>query len=410
MLQALFGEVKGFFDKDFLFASFIPTIVFLVSVTATIAGMLGFEGSLGWIDSLSAAQSTTLTGVAFLGTVVLAYIFHSLRVVFLKIWTGAIRTPLAPLLLLSQRWNRTRYDEEVKAAFRTLAWRGIIDQFDHELRQSYIEPSSSNLIPGAQLHLLEGTLSKLQTQICNASYDDVLNRKDIEASMKADVLPYYKRFGWSDSLNVAYQELIGALEKKAGEERANIISRRFQLDRRFGMRDNIQPTTLGNVVESYNTYPFVRYGMEGEIFWPHLQRHIPEPLMKKIDEQKILFDFCLTMATLGVGYGLLALIFGPLLWGNVRFWTILGLFAVGFSYAVYYRLAVSIAAQYGDLIRASFDLFRHDLLGAFSVASIPSNISLVEEKETWGKLSRLLAYGDPSSLVFEVSKSTKASS
>jgi hypothetical protein len=98
--------------------------------------------------------------------------------------------------------------------------------------------------------------------------------------------------------------------------------------------------------------------------------------MKKIDEQKIIFDFCLTMATLGVSYGLLALVFGPLLWGNVRFWTILGLFAVGFSYVVYYKLAVSIATQYGDLIRASFDLFRHDLLKAFSVKFDRSNISL----------------------------------
>lgn len=409
MLQALFGEVKGLFDKDFLFASFIPTLVFLVSVTATLAGMLGFEGSLGWVDSLTAAQSMTLTGVAFLGTVVLAYIFHSLRVVFLKIWTGAIRTPVAPLLLLSQRWNQARYDEAVKAAFRTPVWRGIIDYFDHELRQSYMEPSSGNLIPDDQLDSLKGTLNKLQSNISSANYDDELNRNNIETSIKADVLPYYKRFGWSDPLNTVYQELIGALEKKAGEERANIISRRFQLDRRFGMRDSIQPTTLGNVVESYNAYPFVRYGMEGEIFWPHLQRHIPEPFMKKIDEQKILFDFCLTMATLGVGYGLLALIFGPLLWGNIRFWTILGLFAVSFSYAVYYRLAVSIAAQYGDLIRASFDLFRHDLLRAFSVANIHSNISLIEEKETWGKLSRLLAYGDPSTLAFEISSTTKAS-
>lgn len=97
MLQALFGEVKGFFDKDFLFASFIPTLVFLVSITATLAGMIGFEGSLGWVASLTVAQSTTLTGVVFLSTVVLAYIFNSLRVVFLKVWTGAIKTPIVPL-------------------------------------------------------------------------------------------------------------------------------------------------------------------------------------------------------------------------------------------------------------------------------------------------------------------------
>ncbi|HQY58250.1 MAG: hypothetical protein KA426_01265 [Nitrospira sp.] len=407
MVQALFGEVKGFFDKDFLFAAFIPTLVFIASIAATLAGMVGFEGTLAWIDSLTVAQSTTLISVVFLGTVVLAYIFHSLRVVFLKLWTGAIKTPIAPLLLLSQRWNETRFDEQAKAAFRTPAWRDLIDQFDCEVRKSYQLPGSANQIPDDQLHSLESTLKTLQTRISNISHDDASSQKTIEAAVKADVLPFFNKFGWSDSLNAVYQELVSVLEKKAGEERANIVSRRFQLDRRFGTRDTIQPTTLGNVVESYNTYPFVRYGMEGEIFWPHLQHHISEPFMKKIDEQKIIFDFCLTMATLGVSYGLLALVFGPLLWANIVFWTILGLFAVAFSYVVYYRLAVSVATQYGDLIRASFDLFRHDLLKAFSVKFDPLNLSLSEEKEIWSKLSRLLVYGDASSLMFEIPRSAK---
>jgi hypothetical protein len=74
---------------------------------------------------------------------------------------------------------------------------------------------------------------------------------------------------------------------------------------------------------------------------------------------------------------------------------------------VYYRLAVSVATQYGDLIRASFDLFRHDLLKAFSVKFDPLNLSLSEEKEIWSKLSRLLVYGDASSLMFEIPRSAK---
>ncbi|MBA5869126.1 MAG: hypothetical protein GDA68_03835 [Nitrospira sp. CR2.1] len=407
MLQALFGEVKGLFDKDFLFASLIPTLVFLVSITATLAGMIGFEGSLGWVDGLNVAQSTTLTGVAFLSTVVIAYIFNSLRVLFLKVWTGTTLNQILFFLRLSQRLNEARYDAEDKAASRTPAWRGIIDQFDSTLRQHYWAPNAGNLIPNAKLRSLESELSSIQSQIREARHDDTSHREKIEKLMNTNVLPYYRDFGWSDQLNGAYQDLISTLEKKAGEERSNIISRRFRLDRRYGTRDTIRPTTLGNIVESYNAYSFVRYGMEGEIFWPHLQQHIPGPFMKKIDEQKIIFDFCLTMATLGVLYGLLALVFGPLLWANIRFWTILGLFAVGFSYVVYYKLAVSIATQYGDLIRASFDLFRHDLLKAFSVKFDRSNISLLEEKELWGKLSRLLVYGDPSDLVFEISSSTK---
>lgn len=74
-----------------------------------------------------------------------------------------------------------------------------------------------------------------------------------------------------------------------------------------------------------------------------------------------------------------------------------------FSYAVYYRLAVFVATQYGDLIRASFDLFRYDLLKGLSI-KIDSTMPLSREREVWEELSRLLAYGDSVNVTFETSR------
>lgn len=400
MLQALFGEIKGFLDKDFLFASFVPSLVFLACIIATLGGVVGFDGSLAWIDTLSVAQSTATVAVTFLGTVVFAYIINSLRVVFLKLWAGAIKGPLTPLLLLGERWNRAKYDEEAKEAYRVPEWKSIIEGFADNVQKHYKEPDPNNVIP-------DDDLTDLRNKISAARLEGSVSSNDAKIFLHNSVLPVYNKFGWTDPLNDVYQKLIIVFEKKAGEEQIDIVNKRFRLDRRFGTKDSIRPTTLGNIVESYNAYPFKRYGMEGEIFWPHLQQYVPDTFMKRIFEQKIIFDFCLTMASLGVCYGFLAAIGGPLLWSNVWNWLTLGLIAVVFSYAVYYRLAVFVAIQYGDLIRASFDLFRRDLLMAFSLKVDPAATTLLKERAVWEELSRLLAYGDPVALTFEPPKTTK---
>jgi hypothetical protein len=401
MVQALFGEIKGFLDKDFLFASFVPVLVFLASISATFAGVVGFDGSLGWIETFTVAQSTALVGVTFLGTVVFAYIVNSLRMVFLKLWTGA-HGALTPLLLLGESWNQAKYAEADKAAYRVPEWKTIIDEFSSTLQKYYKEPGTSEVITDTEL-------TDLLSKITGARLESIVSSDKAAAFLENTVLPAYKNFAWNDALNDVYQNLITVFETKAGEEQSNIISRRFRLDRRFGTKDTIRATTLGNIVESYNAYPFKRYGMEGEVFWPHLQHYVPEAFMKRISEQKIIFDFCLTMATLGVCYGFLAVVVGPFLSSNVWFWVILGVLVVVFSYAVYYRLAVFVATQYGDLIRASFDLFRWDLLKAFLKVE-PSITTLPKEREVWMELSRLLAYGDPASIMFEASRTSRSSS
>lgn len=316
MLQALFSDIRGFLDKDFLFASLIPALVFLTSITATFVDVLGFDGILGWIDSLTPSQSTVLAGGSALGIIVFAYIVNSLRVIFLKVWAGAIKGPFTPLLSLCKHWNQTKYDEEAKSAYQIPQWRAITQQFDNDLRERYKAPTTDNSIPNIELETLEKTIRA-------AGVGSTMKADDTAVFIRNTILPAYNKFGWNDRLNDIYQTLASGFENKGLEEESNIIASRFYLDRQFGTKDTIRPTTLGNIVESYNVYPFKRYGMEGEVFWPHLQHYITEPFMKRIREQRIIFDFCLTMATLGVIYGLLVAAVGPLLLSHVWYWFLL---------------------------------------------------------------------------------------
>ena len=213
MLQTLFGEIKNFLDKDFLFASLIPSLVFLACIAATLGSVVGFEGSLGWIDTLTPAQSTMLVVGSFLSTVVFAYIINSLRMVFLKLWAGAITGPFTPFLLLGQRWNQAKYNEEAEFAYRVPEWKAIIEQFDDDMRQRYKEPSTDNSIPNLEL-------GALRSKIRKAGLGSTMKNLDAVTFLKNTVLPVFDQFGWSDSLNDIYQRLVFAFEKKAIEERS----------------------------------------------------------------------------------------------------------------------------------------------------------------------------------------------
>lgn len=397
MIQALFGEIKNLLDKDFLLASFLPSLVFLAFIAVTLCDVLGFDGFIRWVESFGGEQITALLGAVFLGTVVFAYIINSLRMVFLKLWTGSTRGPLAPLLRLGEQWNRTKYELAMKA-YSQSAWIEIPDRHRQRVQPLCKERNSQPEIPPAELNTLK-------EEIEMATREGPLRNPDTaEKFIEDKVLSVYKKYQWNDDVNVVDRELDRYLQKRLNDDQLEIRSKRLYLDRQFGTSDSIRGTALGNIVESYNTYPFLRYGMEGEIYWTHLQNYMPEAFLKRIREQKIIFDFCLTMATLGVGYGLLAFVVGPLLSSDTSYWLAIGLIAVLFSYVVYYRLAVFVATQYGDLIRASFDLFRGDLLKAFSVKLDKPITRIGQEREVWKKLNQLLIYSDSPDLTFEIIK------
>jgi hypothetical protein len=398
MIQALFGEIKNVFDKDFLLASFLPSLVFLAAIAATVCDVLGFDGSIRWIESFSGEQITALSGAGFLGTVVFAYIINSLRMVFLKLWTGSTRGPFAWFFRLGEQWNRTKYEAAMKA-YSQSQWTEIPDRHRQRVRPFCTEANR-------QPKILPIELDSLKEKIEIAKRDGPLrNPATAEKFIEDNVLPVYQKYAWTDDVNVIDRELDCYLQKRLDDDQVEIRSKRFYLDRQFGTSDSIRGTALGNIVESYNAYPFFRYGMEGEIYWTHLQNYVPEAFMRRIREQKIIFDFCLTMATLGVGYGLLAFVIGPFLSSDSWYWLVIGLIAVLFSYGVYYRLAVFVATQYGDLIRASFDLFRGDMLKAFSVKLDTPITTIGQERNVWKELNQLLIYSDsPKNLTFDVIK------
>jgi hypothetical protein len=386
MIQTIFGEIKGFLDKDFLLGSLLPSLVFIASIGGTLGGVFGLNGTLAWLDTWTSTQGTVVTFVGFVGVIVCAYIVYSLRLPFLKLWSGSIKGPLSPLVALGEHCNRRRYQADCESAHRVPEWQDVLDGLARELQRHWKTTGSEISVAG--LEAIKKAMSERTTE-------DKSTASLTKSWLQDKIVPHFKECKWDERLNAIYNEIKGDLDYRAREEQAEINNRRFHLDRQFGPAVSIRATALGNVVESYNAYPYRRYMIEGEVFWPHLQQVINKDFMGRIKELRIILDFYLTMASLGVLYALLAALGGPWLWLNLQFWLLLAVIAVVMSYTVYYRLAVTAATQYGDMIRAGYDLYRKDLLKEFLkvVEGIPK--SYRDEIKEWENLSRLLVHGQP---------------
>lgn len=376
MIKALLGKIEGLFDKDFLFASFLPSLVFLAGIAATLVAVVGFDSTLAWIEAWTAIQKATITTVAGVGVVVFAYILHGLRTVFLRLWSGMIGRIV---FLPGQEFNRWRYLKLKKRAFRPRKWDGIFEWFRSQVGPVW-DPNRPDIPPEERDELMR-TVEAMHEGMSVTALERLLTRSVIAA---------YGRYSGDGLLRNVYKAVREKLEDWQKREEVDIGTKRAKLDRQFGTPESIRATALGNVVESYNVYPFKRYGMEGEVFWAHLQHVIKPEFLARIREVRILLDFCLTMATLGTLFGVLAAIVGPWLWFSKAFWLSIAAVALLVSYGIYYRMAVFVATQYGDLVRAGFDLFRLDLLHAL-YRQHPATRSL--ELQMWEQLSQLVVFG-----------------
>jgi hypothetical protein len=201
------------------------------------------------------------------------------------------------------------------------------------------------------------------------------------------------------SLSVVYEEVKSKLEGLERREQIRISTARTRLSRQFGVPEVIRATALGNVVESYRVYPYSRYRMEAGVFWPRLQLVIEPKFLATIRESQILFDFCLTMITVGCLFGLITALVGPWLWSNWELWGILTMAAFLISY-IFYRVALVAADQFGELVCSSFDLFRLDLLTALrqhdpEISRLHNGpLTIPVERQKWRQLNRLLNFGD----------------
>jgi hypothetical protein len=112
------------------------------------------------------------------------------------------------------------------------------------------------------------------------------------------------------------------------------------------------PTRLGNVLRAAESRPGHRYGLDAVVCWVRLWLTLPEQAHGEIEAARGRLDE-------GVRLWLWSLLF--VVWTPLSWWA-LAVAMVGM--VIGYRLAVTGAVVYGQLVLASFDLYRKGLYEA----------------------------------------------
>ena len=151
------------------------------------------------------------------------------------------------------------------------------------------------------------------------------------------------------------------------------------------------PTRLGNSLRAAEVHPRNAYGMDSVVLWPRLVAVTPEPLRKSIDGARMALDFLTVIVAGATAFALLAGVVIAVEQGGRRLWASV----VGGSLAVAYLSycgAVSAARDYGDQIRAAFDLHRFDLLKSLRV---PLPMNRAEERRLWAEVNEVVRGSEP---------------
>lgn len=379
MINTLLNKIANVLEKDFLFASFLPALIFVAAIVGTFMGVVGFDAPWFWVASWSATQKAVAGAAAGVCIVVFAYVLNGLRPSIGNLWSGSSRNFL---FWLPRRIGRAIQGERFKRlhakASRLGVWSGKRDSFLNRLQTNW-KGATAPKIPQDEKAKLENLIRQLTR---------TSKPEEVDAQLDAIAVPFQTYEG--ESVSGCYQILKAKLDVWVNAEEFELRSVASELDRSFATLESVKATTLGNVIESYNYYSYKRYRIESEVFWPRLQKVIIEEFKNVLADQKTLLDFALTMATLAAVYVVLAGLIGPWLSFALWFWTVLCL-AGSLAAYVFYALAVRVARQFGDLVRSAFDLFRLDLIQALGCVR---PVDIEAERALWKQLSILVVYGE----------------
>jgi len=151
---------------------------------------------------------------------------------------------------------------------------------------------------------------------------------------------------------------------------------------------DVRPTRLGNVLGAAELYPGDprRYGADASFFWPRLYPLLPDVMRAALADARSAMESLLLFSAFAVAFAATALVSGIAGVISPAAAVIGGASGLVVS-PLAYRLAVRAGLDFGELIRASFDVYRRDLLRAMGY---PPPGTLDEERDVWRAVSKQL--------------------
>jgi hypothetical protein len=148
-----------------------------------------------------------------------------------------------------------------------------------------------------------------------------------------------------------YQEL-----ERASDDDAGSVDELIALDerlRRVPAAGGRMPTRLGDVLRAAEALPQAKYGLDAVHCWPRLWLVLPEPVQRELLGARRTLDAAVT----GLTWAVLAAVWTPVAWWVLPI-------AVAAVVVVHRWWLLPSAQVYGDLVEASFDVYRTALYDA----------------------------------------------
>jgi len=199
---------------------------------------------------------------------------------------------------------------------------------------------------------------------------------------------YKSKLAFERKLSLEERQKLEAWERSWRDQ---IIHEMERLEERYPPTpDRIMATGLGNTIAAFELYPERRYHIDYETLWT---RFVPTIMEKKyagfIESEKTLLDFFVNLlVVIALLWSVAVIVFactGQIVAGVL--FILLPLFAY-----ILYKGSCVAASNWGITVKASFDLYRHELKKALNL-ELPENATLEDERRMWRDISEFLAYG-----------------
>lgn len=200
-----------------------------------------------------------------------------------------------------------------------------------------------------------------------------------------------------DRLRKRIDDATGRARAAEGPERDAILSGRgpllYRRAREFPAEGRLLPTRFGNAIRSFEDYSLAMYGIDDIAGWPRLLAVLPKDYVRYVDEAKAQADFWVNAwgaaALLVLAYAALV----PSSPGLVaRWWIPLACVAAAW-YAV--RRGTAAVFEWGEMVKASYDVFLPDLGKRVGIASGPAPSAA---RARWEGFSLAITYRMPERL------------
>ncbi len=159
----------------------------------------------------------------------------------------------------------------------------------------------------------------------------------------------------------------------------------------------VLPTRLGNMIRSFEDYPWRQYHMASVTLWSRIIGVAPKEYVAMADDAKTSLDFFLNCSFLSAVFVVWLLttgfIFHVPFVSTRAFW----LWLVELAFFTFlliwcYQAAIVSAAAWGEQVKGVFDLYRFDLLRSLGYKDVPATRE--EERQLWESISTQMLLGD----------------